>query len=97
MAIAECDGRPLSPDDHSELEPPLPIPNRTVKRLSADDSEHFARESRTSSGNSQKKGSPSRGSLFCWASYPENYAGCLSEEDVLVAPVFAPVVFNPNF
>lgn len=28
------------PDDHSEVEPPLPIPNRTVKRLCADDSEH---------------------------------------------------------
>ena len=26
------------PDDHSELEPPLPIPNRTVKRYRADDS-----------------------------------------------------------
>ena len=26
------------PDDHSELVPPLPIPNRTVKRLRADDS-----------------------------------------------------------
>ena len=26
------------PDDHSELEPPLPIPNRTVKRFRADDS-----------------------------------------------------------
>ncbi len=25
-------------DDHSELVPLLPIPNRTVKRLSADDS-----------------------------------------------------------
>ena len=25
-------------DDHSEVVPPLPIPNRTVKRLSADDS-----------------------------------------------------------
>ncbi len=25
-------------DDHSELVPPLPIPNRAVKRLSADDS-----------------------------------------------------------
>jgi hypothetical protein len=30
--------RPVMPDDHSELVPPLPIPNRTVKRLSADDS-----------------------------------------------------------
>lgn len=26
--------------DHSELEPRLPIPNRIVKRLSADDSAH---------------------------------------------------------
>ena len=26
------------PGDHSESEPPLPIPNRTVKRLCADDS-----------------------------------------------------------
>ena len=26
------------PDDHSELVPLLPIPNRTVKRLCADDS-----------------------------------------------------------
>ena len=29
---------PVKPDDHSELVPLLPIPNRTVKRLSADDS-----------------------------------------------------------
>ena len=28
----------VMPDDHSELAPPLPIPNRTVKRLRADDS-----------------------------------------------------------
>ncbi len=28
----------LKPDDHSELVPLLPIPNRTVKRLCADDS-----------------------------------------------------------
>ena len=30
--------QPFMPDDHSELVPLLPIPNRTVKRLSADDS-----------------------------------------------------------
>jgi tetratricopeptide (TPR) repeat protein len=30
----------VTPDSHSELEPPLPIPNRTVKRLCADDSDH---------------------------------------------------------
>ena len=28
----------VMPDDHSELVPPLPIPNRTVKRFRADDS-----------------------------------------------------------
>ena len=30
--------QPVMPDDHSKLVPPLPIPNRTVKRLRADDS-----------------------------------------------------------
>ena len=29
---------PVKLDDHSEVVPLLPIPNRTVKRLSADDS-----------------------------------------------------------
>ena len=28
----------VMPDDHSKLVPPLPIPNRTVKQLCADDS-----------------------------------------------------------
>ena len=28
----------VMPDDHSDVVPLLPIPNRTVKRLSADDS-----------------------------------------------------------
>ena len=32
---------------HSELDPLLPIPNRTVKRLSANDSADYPRESRT--------------------------------------------------
>ena len=36
-------------DDHSELAPLLPIPNRTVKRLSADDSVDYPCESRSSS------------------------------------------------
>ena len=31
-------GQKVMPDDHSELVPLLPIPNRTVKRLCADDS-----------------------------------------------------------
>ena len=30
--------RQVKPDDHSEVVPLLPIPNRTVKRLRADDS-----------------------------------------------------------
>ena len=30
----------VTPDDHSKVVPLLPIPNRTVKRLSADDSAH---------------------------------------------------------
>ena len=38
------------PDDHSKVEPLLPIPNRTVKRFCADDSEQLACESRLSSG-----------------------------------------------
>ena len=35
---AAAGNRQVMPDDHSELVPPLPIPNRTVKRLCADDS-----------------------------------------------------------
>ena len=30
--------QPVMPDDHSKVAPLLPIPNRTVKRLCADDS-----------------------------------------------------------
>ena len=37
--LSMCSVRqPVMPDDHSKLVPLLPIPNRTVKRLSADDS-----------------------------------------------------------
>lgn len=43
------------PDDHSPLEPRLPISNRTVKRWHADDSAHLARESRSLSGTPQAK------------------------------------------
>ena len=31
---------PILPDDHYGVEPLFPIPNRTVKRPSADDSDH---------------------------------------------------------
>ena len=43
------------PDDNRAVVPPLPIPNRTVKRRIADDSEHLARESRTLSGTLREK------------------------------------------
>src|SRR3569623_597082 len=49
---------PLS-DDHSRVEPPLPIPNRTVKRSRANDSRHLACESRSSSDSLSV--SPARG------------------------------------
>ena len=39
-----------TPDNHSEVAPPLPIPNRAVKRFSADDSADYLCESRTLSG-----------------------------------------------
>ena len=47
----------VMPDDHSKVEPLLPIPNRTVKRFCADDSEQLACESRLSSGFYRKPGS----------------------------------------
>jgi hypothetical protein len=53
------------PDDHSEVVPLLPIPNRTVKRLCADDSA----DSRVKVGHRQaiKPETPSllRGRFFC--------------------------------
>jgi hypothetical protein len=51
-------------DDLSELEPRLPIPNRTVKRFSADDSADYPCESRTSSGTHTKKKPGSRNRAF---------------------------------
>ena len=58
-------------DDHSELEPRLPIPNRTVKRLSADDSADYPRESRTSSGTheTEKPDLDEAGLFRFWDSY----------------------------
>src|SRR5712671_254411 len=52
---------------HSALEPRLPIPNRTVKRGSADDSVHSARESR-SAPDSHRTRKPSSRGLFCFTS-----------------------------
>ena len=39
VELSPCSVRQqVKPDDHSEVAPLLPIPNRTVKRLCADDS-----------------------------------------------------------
>ena len=48
------------PDDHSEVEPHLPIPNRTVKRFSADDSEHSLVKVGHRQANLHHKGHPKR-------------------------------------
>jgi hypothetical protein len=50
----------FKPDDHSELVPLLPIPNRTVKRLSADDSA----DSRVKVGHRQATSSPLQRTIF---------------------------------
>ena len=57
----------VMPDDHSKLAPLLPIPNRTVKRLRADDSA----DSRVKVGHRQAPYAPARISpldrLISWA------------------------------
>jgi hypothetical protein len=54
------------PDDHSPLEPHLPIPNRTVKRWRADDSTDYPCESRSLSGTYKAK-RPAQAGRFVWA------------------------------
>src|SRR5581483_5547914 len=53
-------------DDHSPLAPPLPIPNRTVKRRRADDSVDYPCESRSSSGTHKANAQPTSWA-FCFA------------------------------
>src|SRR3972149_8053412 len=52
------------PDEHSTLVPPLPIPNRAVKRCCADDSMDYPCESRSSSGPQKQKAQPEMVGLF---------------------------------
>ena len=54
-----------TPDDHSLLEPPLPIPNRTVKQQHADDSAQLARESRSLSGTHKAQRPGQHAGAFC--------------------------------
>src|SRR2546425_943447 len=52
---------------HSSLDPRLPIPNRTAKRVCADDSVHSARESRLPPGHLHKKPRARESAgVFCW-------------------------------
>src|SRR2546425_12688549 len=51
---------------HSSLDPRLPIPNRTVKRVCADDSVHSARESRLPPGHTPKPRARKSAGVFCW-------------------------------
>ena len=61
------------PDDHSDLVPLLPIPNRTVKRVSADDSA----DSRVKVGHRQaitaKHPVKWRGVFFVWRFWRFNW------------------------
>ena len=66
---------PATPDDHSPLAPPLPIPNRTVKRRHADDSTEFPCESRSSSGTLKANG-------------PIDAIGPLAFHSIAYAPAF---------
>ena len=58
------------PDDHSEVVPLLPIPNRTVKRLCADDSA----DSRVKVGHRQAIDSTKRLSLPWGVFFAEKYS-----------------------
>jgi hypothetical protein len=60
------------PDDHSEVVPLLPIPNRTVKRLSADDSAG----SRVKVGHRQALTAPESPASSGWAF-------CISEDQIV--------------
>src|SRR5690242_3745729 len=57
-----------TPDDHSPPAPPLPIPNRTVKRRRADDSTDCPCESRSLSGtHTAQRPGYHRGVVLCAA------------------------------
>ena len=62
---------PFQSGAHSVLEPPLPIPNRTVKHDRANDSEHLARESRSAPDYPTKKRPTPKGWAFCFMNPPQ--------------------------
>ena len=75
MTCGESARQQVMPDDHSKVAPLLPIPNRTVKRLSADDSA----DSRVKVGHRQAliaKAPPSQVGALSFAAMP---FGCAKE------------------
>ena len=70
--FAKTPSQTSTPDDHSPLEPRLPIPNRTVKRWHADDSTELPCESRSLSGT-QKANGPLRWAV-CFLGFPMTYS-----------------------
>ena len=60
---------------HSELDPRLPIPNRTVKRLCADDSADYPRESRSPPGALYENAHPHTGWAFLFGGYRDLLSG----------------------
>ena len=60
---------------HSEVDPRLPIPNRTVKRLCADDSADCPRESRSPPGAQKTKPPGSTPGVLFFCSLAVTYVG----------------------
>ena len=67
---------------HSELVPLLPIPNRTVKRLRADDSVHFACESRSLPSCLFDSKRPNIRWAFCFCAGLYGVLGILNSDDL---------------
>ena len=79
-----------TPDDHSPLDPPLPIPNRTVKRRRADDSTDCPCESRSLSGTHQHKARSKRpGLVLCamWCSSRASQCSALLRPYICTASI----------
>ena len=79
------------PDDHSKVVPLLPIPNRTVKRLSADDSA----DARVKVGHRQAFIQNARWSLpagvFLWVKWPWTGVALMSGRLPIPRPAQWPV------
>ena len=61
------------PDGHSRAVPPLPIPNRTVKRLCADDSAETGVKVGYRQANIQRKKPSFKAGLFFYSQVPRQH------------------------